>query len=45
MTVGETRKLNEPGVELRQTLDEIAVSAVYRIELWVISLHTSMQNG
>jgi hypothetical protein len=41
----EARELNEPEVELRQTVNETAVSELYRIELWVISLHTSMQNG
>ena len=45
MTIVGARKLNEPDVELRQTVNEIAVSEVYRIELWVISVHASMRHG
>jgi hypothetical protein len=32
MTIVGARKLNEPDVELRQTVNEIAVSEVYRID-------------
>jgi hypothetical protein len=45
MTMVEARKLNEPEVELRQAVNEIALSEVYRIELWVISLRESMRHG
>jgi hypothetical protein len=41
----EARKLNEPEVELRQAVDEIAVSEVCRIERWLMSLHASMEHG
>ena len=45
MTIVGARKLNEPEVELRRTVSEIAVSEVCRIERWFISLHASILHG
>jgi hypothetical protein len=39
------RKLNEPEVEHHQTVNEIAVTEVYRIERWFNSLHASIVYG
>ena len=45
MTIVGARKLNEPEVERRQAVNGIAVTEVYRIERWFISLHASIVHG